>query len=102
MRIDILFTPTNDLVIETGAAGPDIVYGTQGVDERIVLDILTAYPGSSYKESPLLGVGIADYLRAPGDGALNRLTREASRQLLADGYKLNALDPAGDIDFELI
>lgn len=98
-RTDILFNNKDELLIEETSNGPDIAIGTEGTDERIVLDILTAHPGE-YSEYPLLGLSVSNYLQASGDAATNRLTRDAKRQLKQDGYNLISLDLQGDIDFE--
>ena len=74
MRTDILYT--DDLQITNG----DFEIGES--DQQHIRHILEAMQGS-YKQKPLLGVGIREYLNSPMDGELRRLIQ---LQLQADGY----------------
>ncbi len=79
MAKDILIGLDEDLSILSGDL--DVGYS----DEQHIEDILTASKGE-YKQSPLVGVSIADYLMSPmASTNIAKLEREILLQLESDG-----------------
>lgn len=70
----------NELVFQNG----DFVITDS--DQQHIEDIVEAYPGH-YKEFPLLGVGVRQYINASGSQA--ELQSQIRLQLEADGYTIN-------------
>jgi hypothetical protein len=57
-------------------------------DEQSIEHILISQPGM-WKQSPLVGVGLEDYLNAPGGAqALNALRKNINLQLEMDGFNV--------------
>lgn len=78
---DILLTSDNDLQI----ASNDLVIGESTRQHQKMLLI---NPKGSYKDSPLSGVGIDDYLNNEDPGAMIRMIR---RQFVQDGMSVTAI-----------
>lgn len=95
MRKDILID-NGEPVIENG----DFKVGAS--DDQHVELILAATPGQ-FKSSPLVGLGLANYLKQPSTAGA-RLKRDLSVALEADGYKVKELyldNGSFDLDYEL-
>lgn len=89
--IDILHTPSGDLVFKDG----DFAVGKS--DAQHVQDIVLANQGE-FKQSPLVGVGILNYLNAPVDASgFTKLRKNIRLQLQADGYTIAKVDLAKDL-----
>jgi hypothetical protein len=88
---DILHTPDGDLAFRNG----DFIVGDS--DAQHVQDITFAMPGD-FRQSPLVGVGIMNYLNGPVDasGFIN-LRKTIRLQLQADGYIIAKLTLAKDL-----
>lgn len=79
--IDILLE-ADDIWIENG----DLVVGDS--DQQDVELILDAHPGE-WRQWPLLGMGISQYLNMPAD--LARIQRDAAAALRYDGFQKTTL-----------
>lgn len=79
---DILFDTDGDLLIENG----DFSVGESLPQE--VEDILISFPGF-WKEFPLVGAGVPEWLGSPGNG--QKLARTITVQLINDGKEVDAL-----------
>ncbi|MCK8520228.1 hypothetical protein M0D21_01545 [Aquimarina sp. D1M17] len=79
------FIINNDIEIEDG----DFKIGESS--QQSVEHILLSHKGA-YKEFPLLGVGIADYLK--GNTTVNRLRLESEieKQLIHDNFNVKIID----------
>ncbi len=80
MRKDFLLFE-NDLLIKDG----DFVIGESDLQH---IEHIIASQRGGYKQFPLIGVGINQYINSPIDGILRR---EIQLQLQADGYGLQQI-----------
>jgi hypothetical protein len=81
--MDIKLSEDFDLIIENG----DFVINTNDLQQRQELLLLT--DKSEWRESPLIGVGAANYLLDDKDAAA--LSAEIKRQFEADGQQVSLL-----------
>lgn len=79
---DILITD-DDLVFQNGD------FAIIESDSQHIQDIIHESTGA-YKQFPLVGVGIFNYLNGSNFG--NGLKKEITSQLIIDGYSINQLD----------
>ncbi|MCB2379792.1 hypothetical protein LGH70_19505 [Hymenobacter sp. BT635] len=94
--LDILLDESFDLAV---SAQGDFVLGES---EAQHVDLLLQSRQGDWRENPLVGVGIARYLKAPyGPAQAAVLGREISVQLERDGLQVLELDVADLSDFKL-
>ena len=81
----------NDFIIEDDL---EIKGGDFRIDEasqQNLTHILLSQKGS-YKESPILGVGLTRYINSPDSTARLRLENEIDKQLIFDNFNVTTLD----------
>ncbi|WP_299212742.1 hypothetical protein [uncultured Dokdonia sp.] len=81
----------NDFIIEDDL---EIKNGDFRIDEasqQNLTHILLSQKGS-FKEYPILGVGLTRYLNSPDSTARLRLENEIDKQLIYDNFNVRALD----------
>lgn len=96
MVTDFLLDPaTGDLLIRDG----DLVL--DAADEQHLEHVLLAQPGH-WRQSPLTGVGIGDFLDE--DSGAGSLRAVIEQQVVQDGARINALrvGAAGQIDLDAV
>lgn len=82
-------------------ANGDLVIG--GSDDQHIELLMMTTPGQ-WKESPLVGIGLINYLKKPTTSE-KQMKRDIIVGLSADGYKVNELsldNGSFDLDYELI
>jgi hypothetical protein len=84
---DILFTDDNQYLVEKGD------FATGESDGQHQKDIVYESPGA-YKQYPVVGVGIINYLNAAGVQLI--LKKNIRIQLEGDGYRVNLVVFEGD------
>lgn len=84
MPKDILLDETGDLAIKDG----DFVIGESTIQHQQLL--LSSQKGE-WKENPLVGVGIENYLN---DDTINDMMNEISSQFEKDGMKIKSINSA--------
>ena len=91
---DIL-TESNDLIISGGDFYIDLS------DQQHIEFMLISQPGY-WKESPIMGIGLQNYLKGPFDiDALNALRKKITTQLKLDGYENISIDIADINDINI-
>jgi len=93
-RVDYKSDENDDLLFENG----DLVFTES--DSQHWQDLIASHVGA-WKESPLLGVGLRDYLNAPADQALV-LERDIRLNLTADGYVIETLKVSGTSEADFL
>ncbi len=84
MPQDILLDETGDLAIKDG----DFVIGESTIQHQ---QLLLASQKGEWKENPLVGVGIENYLN---DDTTNDMMNEISSQFEKDGMKIKSINSA--------
>lgn len=81
----------NDFIINTDLeiANGDFVF--DHVDQQNI-EILLLNQKGNYKEFPVLGVGITQYLKSPDTTSRLRLENEIDKQLSYDNFQVKTLD----------
>ncbi len=80
---DIILDENNDLIINQFGD-----FDVKESDQQHVVLIINTFQGN-WKQYPLLGVGIINYLRSSGQQQV--LRRNITVQMIADGYQVNEI-----------
>ena len=81
----------DDFVIEEDIEIKDGDFRVAEASQQNLTHILLSQKGS-YKEFPILGVGLSRYLNSPDSTARLRLENEIDKQLIFDNFNVTTLD----------
>ena len=81
----------DDFVIEEDIEIKDGDFRVDEASQQNLTHILLSQKGS-YKEFPILGVGLSRYLNSPDSTARLRLENEIDKQLIFDNFNVTTLD----------
>ena len=81
----------DDFVIEEDIEIKDGDFRVAEASQQNLTHILLSQKGS-YKEYPILGVGLSRYINSPDSTARLRLENEIDKQLIFDNFNVTTLD----------